>query len=69
MLESMTDRQREIFILYGEGKDAAEIADLLFLSKKTVWSHKQYAMEKWEINSHQYMYFAIKHHIQKEMKL
>ncbi len=63
ILESLSDRQREIFILYGEGKTVGEIADLLFLSKKTIWSHRQYSLEKLGITNHQYMYLAIRYHV------
>ncbi len=63
ILESLSDRQREIFILYGEGKSPEEIGKILFISKKTVWSHKQYTQQAMKISSHQYMYFAIKYHV------
>ena len=63
ILESLSDRQREIFILYGEGKSPEEIGKILFISKKTVWSHKVYSLEKLGITNHQYMYLAIRYHV------
>jgi DNA-binding NarL/FixJ family response regulator len=36
-----TKRQKEIFILLKEGKTSAEIAELLFISQRTVENHRQ----------------------------
>jgi DNA-binding NarL/FixJ family response regulator len=42
----LTDREREIFQLVVEGKHNAEIAELLFISPKTVDNHRTRLMEK-----------------------
>lgn len=57
----LTERQLEIFKLIGEGKKAVEIAKILFISKKTVWSHRADLMGKMGFkNTYQLMYHAIR---------
>ena len=36
----LTPRQLEIFTLYGEGRSPGQIGESLFISKKTVWTHR-----------------------------
>jgi DNA-binding NarL/FixJ family response regulator len=45
-LESLTTREREILKLIAEGKSNKEIADLLFISIRTVEHHRANLMEK-----------------------
>lgn len=45
-LESLTSREREVFLLLAEGKSPSEVASSLFVSPKTVHTHRQHIMEK-----------------------
>jgi DNA-binding NarL/FixJ family response regulator len=45
-LESLTAREREVFLLLAEGKSPSEVATSLFVSPKTVHTHRQHIMEK-----------------------
>jgi two-component system response regulator NreC len=45
-LEALTLREREVFLLLAEGKSPSEIAKSLFVSPKTVHTHRQHIMEK-----------------------
>jgi DNA-binding NarL/FixJ family response regulator len=45
-LESLTPREREVFVMLAEGKSASEVANALFVSPKTVHTHRQHIMEK-----------------------
>jgi two-component system, NarL family, response regulator NreC len=45
-VETLTTREREIFLLLAEGKTPTEIASSLFVSPKTVHTHRQHIMEK-----------------------
>jgi two-component system response regulator NreC len=45
-LESLTTREREVFLLLAEGKSPSEVASTLFVSPKTVHTHRQHIMEK-----------------------
>jgi DNA-binding NarL/FixJ family response regulator len=49
-LESLTPRQREILQLIAEGKNTQQMADKLFISTKTVESHRVLLMEKLNIH-------------------
>jgi two-component system response regulator NreC len=49
--ERLTDREREILKLIAEGSTSKEIADMLFLSVKTVLGHRTNIMEKLDIHS------------------
>ncbi|MBT3382650.1 MAG: response regulator transcription factor [Prolixibacteraceae bacterium] len=42
----LSEREKEIFILLAEGKSTREISDKLFISVKTVGTHKQNLLEK-----------------------
>jgi two-component system response regulator NreC len=46
LLESLTSREREVFLLLAEGKSTSEVAQSLFLSPKTVHTHRQHIMDK-----------------------
>lgn len=48
---SLTDREREVFQLIVEGKTNAQIAELLFISPKTVDNHRTHLMEKLGVHS------------------
>jgi DNA-binding NarL/FixJ family response regulator len=47
-LEKLTDREFEVFRLFGEGKTAKEIAGQLNLSPKTISVHRDHIKEKME---------------------
>ena len=49
--ESLSVREKEIFHLFAEGKSTREISELLFISVKTVNTHKQNILEKLELKS------------------
>lgn len=48
---NLSERESEILKLIAEGRTTREIADILFISVKTVGSHKQNIFEKLELNS------------------
>jgi DNA-binding NarL/FixJ family response regulator len=45
-LGALTTREREVFLLLAEGKSPTEVARSLFVSPKTVHTHRQHIMEK-----------------------
>jgi two-component system response regulator NreC len=45
-LEILTSREREVFLLLAEGKSTGEVATSLFVSPKTVHTHRQHIMDK-----------------------
>ncbi|HLH31496.1 MAG TPA: response regulator transcription factor [Terriglobia bacterium] len=45
-IENLTTREREVFLLLAEGKSPSEVATSLFVSPKTVHTHRQHIMEK-----------------------
>jgi two-component system response regulator NreC len=45
-LDALTAREREVFMLLAEGKSPGEVAETLFVSPKTVHTHRQHIMEK-----------------------
>jgi two-component system, NarL family, response regulator NreC len=45
-LENLTSREREVFLLLAEGKSTSEVASSLFVSPKTVHTHRQHIMDK-----------------------
>jgi NarL family two-component system response regulator LiaR len=47
----LTDREKEVLRLIAEGKSNKEIAEILFLSVKTVMAHRTNIMEKLDIHS------------------
>jgi DNA-binding NarL/FixJ family response regulator len=47
----LSERESEILKLIAEGKSTREISDLLFISVKTVGTHKQHLLEKLKLNS------------------
>ena len=49
--EKLSVREKEIFHLFAEGKSTREISELLFISVKTVNTHKQNILEKLELKS------------------
>lgn len=49
-LEQLTSRQREILQLIAEGRTTKEIADLLYLSVKTVETHRMQLMKRLDIH-------------------
>jgi two-component system, NarL family, response regulator NreC len=49
--EQLTDREREVLHLIAEGRSTQEIADLLFISPKTVRGHRSSLTEKLGLHS------------------
>jgi DNA-binding NarL/FixJ family response regulator len=49
--EKLSEREKEIFLLFAEGNTAREIGDSLFISIKTVNTHKQNLLEKLNLKS------------------
>ncbi len=49
--ERLTDREREVLQLIAEGYSNREIADKLYISTKTVETHRSHLMEKLNINN------------------
>ena len=49
--DRLSDREFKVFILLAEGKTIAEIADILFISNKTVSTYKSRVIEKMRISS------------------
>ncbi len=47
----LTKREREVLQLLAEGRSTKEIASLLFLSVKTIETHRQNIMEKLDLHS------------------
>jgi two-component system, NarL family, response regulator NreC len=45
-LEALTTREREVFFMLAEGKSPTEVATGLFVSPKTVHTHRQHILEK-----------------------
>lgn len=50
-LERLSDRELEVFELYGRGYSTREIADALFISRKTVESHRNRIKDKLGLES------------------
>ncbi len=50
-LESLTSREREVFLLLAEGRSPTQVANSLFVSPKTVHTHRQHIMEKLALHS------------------
>ncbi len=48
--DGLTDREREILVLIAEGYTNAQIADRLFISVKTVQTHRAHIMEKLDLH-------------------
>lgn len=47
----LSEREKEIFMLFAEGKSTREIGDKLFISVKTVGTHKQHILEKLKLKT------------------
>ncbi len=45
-LDLLTPREKEVFYLLAEGKSSTAIADALFVSPKTIHTHRQHIMDK-----------------------
>lgn len=48
---SLTKREKEVLILISQGKISSEIADLLFISAKTVNTHRQNLIKKFNVKN------------------
>lgn len=51
ILDALSDRELEIFILYGSGLSMTQIADKLFLGRKTVETHRERIRRKLELST------------------
>lgn len=49
--DQLSDREKEIFILFAEGMSTREIGEQLFISVKTVGTHKQNVLEKLDLKT------------------
>jgi len=49
--KELTKREKEILVLFAEGASNQEIADKLYISIRTVESHKNHIMQKLKLNS------------------
>lgn len=49
--QKLSERESEILKLFAEGKSSREISELLFISVKTVGTHKQHILEKLELKT------------------
>lgn len=57
----LSERELEVLKLYAEGKSTREISEILFISVKTVGTHKQHIFEKLDLKSNADMVkYAIK---------
>jgi DNA-binding NarL/FixJ family response regulator len=64
LLEPLSDREKEVLHLLCDGLTPKEIADQLFLSQRTIETHKTNIMQKFEVNSvGKLISVALKHHI------
>lgn len=58
---SLSEREKEIFVLYANGNSTREIGEELFISVKTVGTHKQHILEKLSLkNNSEMVKYAIK---------
>ena len=58
---NLSEREKEIFMLFARGKSTREISDQLFISVKTVNTHKQNILSKLKLNSNtELVKFALK---------
>ena len=58
---NLSEREKEIFMLYARGKSTREISDQLFISVKTVNTHKQNILSKLKLTSNtELVKFALK---------
>lgn len=57
----LSEREKEIFLLFAEGKSTREISEKLFISVKTVGTHKQHILDKLKLkNNADMVKYAIK---------
>lgn len=60
LFSALTPRQREVLQLVAEGKSAKQIADMLFISVKTVEFHKKHLMDELRLqNSAELVRYAV----------
>lgn len=60
----LTTREYEVLKLYAEGKETREIAKMLYVSVKTIGTHRQNILEKLSLrNTADMVKFALKHEI------
>ncbi|MGH9278388.1 MAG: response regulator [Acidimicrobiales bacterium] len=62
--DALTAREREVLQLAAEGRTNAEIAEQLFISRRTVETHRARAMRKLGLHSHvELVLYAVRHGI------
>jgi len=60
----LTPREREVLILVAEGYTNSEIADILFISPKTVDVHRTHMMNKLDLHSvAEIVHYAVRRHL------
>lgn len=63
-IEPLTDREREVLVLIAKGLRNKEIADMLFISERTVKFHANALYQKLNVTSRtEAVSFALQHHI------
>lgn len=50
-IDELTPRERQVFLLLAQGKSNQDLADLLFVSERTVRAHLTQIMSKLEFDS------------------
>jgi two-component system response regulator NreC len=67
-LDALTSREREVFLLLAEGKSPSEVAKSLFVSPKTVHTHRQHILEKLDLRTTtELIRFALRQRLIKEV--
>ncbi|MCK4328831.1 response regulator transcription factor [candidate division WOR-3 bacterium] len=62
--ETLSDREYQVMCLIASGKKIKEIADMLFLSAKTISTYHSHILEKMNMkNNSELIYYAIKHEL------
>jgi len=65
----LTDRELQVYTLFGQGKAPTEIGKALFLSPKTISTHRNNILNKMGFkNTYDLMYHAIKFNIYMNQK-
>jgi len=59
MTERLSMREKEVFLLFGKGETPKQISNNLFISRKTVTSHRTNSQQKLGVKAHGYLVMAI----------
>jgi DNA-binding NarL/FixJ family response regulator len=67
LVDALTDREREVFQLLGQGLTVREVAERLFVSAKTVEAHREHIKQKLNFKtSSELLRFAIQYTLQEQ---